>query len=157
MNKIHFSISEFCIDENALLPQRIADAILEHHIKVMNPVREIIGCPVFVSLNSGFRHKAWEKSKGRSGNSQHTFPVDGPGKGRGAADYTLLGNKKVVALLRAMLAAKVSYTRIAVYDTDMPFIHCDHASPDGKQRFYTGTWEEVSELEIIQYAEKLDR
>lgn len=155
--KLNFSISEFCIDKNSLIPQRVANAILQHHIVVMQPVRDEIKVPVHVSMSSGFRPVAWEKAKGRSGNSQHTFPTESPGNGRGAADYTLLGSKPIIALIATMIRQRVPYTRIALYPgTNHPFIHCDYASPTGELQLIKGPgWQEMDYDEFWEYAEGL--
>lgn len=134
--KLHFSISEFNISGEPI-PQDIADKILKHHIEPMNPIREEIGMAIWPSENSGYRSYAWEKSKGRSGNSQHTF------KSKGAVDWTCSD----LDLLEKHLIENTSYTRIARYST---FIHCDYKAEDGKRYYFKSSpsskWEFIKTL-----------
>lgn len=155
MKKLSFSISEYCIDKDSLVPQRIADAILEHHILVMQPVRNALGKPVLVSDSSGFRPVAWEKAKKRSGNSQHTFPRN-PGDGKGAADYA--SSTTIEELVMMMLKLNVPYNRIAVYPGEYtPFAHCDYASPTGQLQLIKGPeWEILSYDDFCSYLKSLN-
>lgn len=157
MVKLNFSISEFLIDQDTLIPGRVADAILRHHIQVMQPVRDELKIPVIVSKRSGFRSIVWEKSKGRSGNSEHTFPLDSPGGGRGAADYTLAGEKPILTLVTAMLRLNVPYNRIALYPGNVaPFIHCDYRSATGELQLIQGPgWNILGMDDFFDYAETL--
>lgn len=124
--KNYFKISELCIDKSKDVPQDIADKILLYHITPMNRVREAIQEPVFCSENSGWRPEEWEISRGRSGDSQHTF------KKKGAVDWTIGGVEKhkidgnFEGLFKAIVEL-TEYTRIAVYPSAR-FIHCDYAA-----------------------------
>jgi len=129
--KLHFSVSEYCINDDNV-PQRIADAILYYHILVMNPVREELGAAIKVSKNSGWRPTKHEISKGRSGDSIHTFTKTfRDPMGKGAADYTATD---ILKLLRLMLE-KTSYTRIVYYPNNH-FIHADHAFQERGRRYF---------------------
>lgn len=121
-----YNISNFNISGEDI-PQEIADKIIEYH---MNPVWDIaLDLEAYPSQNSSYRSEAWEKARGRSGNSQHTF------KGKGATDWTCkdFSNKSNELLER--LIEETKYTRFAVYNT---FIHCDYKDVD-KRVVFTST------------------
>ena len=132
----YFKIEEFLIT-GEMPEQEIVDKI-QHHIDVMNPVREAYGKPITVSQRSGYRPVWWEKQRGRSGNSQHCF------KGKGAADYT---GSDLQELLK-MLILHSSYTRICYYKKQN-FIHCDFKPAKGGRRLYKavgGRWQFVQNI-----------
>ncbi len=116
---IHFNISEYCI-VNDPVPIHIADKILRHHIIPMSEIREELGFPVLVSQKAGYRPTWYEKKRGRSGLSQHTFSFDS----KGAADYTA-GSKEEIEKLLEKIKEKRIYTRVAYYPNN-GFIHCDY-------------------------------
>lgn len=137
----YFKVSDFNISGQPI-PEDVADKILLFHIIPMNRVRENMGIPIWPSQKSGYRPIAWEKSKGREGNSQHTY------KGKGATDWTChdFANNKDVLIEN--IVSLTEYTRICLYDT---FVHCDYASITRK--FYKNTpkgWELVSDLEDVE-------
>lgn len=147
----YFTVSELCIDQDAKVPQDIADKILLHHILVMNPVRHELGEAIFASENSGWRPLQWELARGRSGGSQHTF------KFKGAVDWTIGGVEKTETdgdfqKLFELICEMTPYTRIAVYPQDEGcFIHCDYAA-EKRQLFLSDSrsnWELVTYEEII--------
>jgi hypothetical protein len=115
----NFSISEFCITGQPPY-QGVASAIMEYHIVPMNAVRELYKAPISVSKSSGYRPRSYEQSRGRSGNSQHSFEDINP-KGIGAADYT--GHD--IDLLLKLIIENTEYTRICIYPNN-GFIHCDY-------------------------------
>jgi len=90
----------------------VADKLL-HHIRVIQEIRDSINLPIYASQKSGFRSVGYEKSMGRSGNSEHTF------SGGGAVDWTC---SDVEILLPALRESE--YTRVAYYP-NKKFIHCD--------------------------------
>ena len=118
---LRFSISELCIiqDPEYRIPIEIADKIL-YHIGVVLPIRNIMGCPIWASQNSGYRPYEYEKRQGRSGNSEHVF------HGMGAIDWTT--EKKRVEELRDLLE-RSEYKRVCWYP-DKHFIHCDFKGDD---------------------------
>jgi len=127
----NFRISEFCIEQKPPT-KRIAQIILSNHIEPMNLVREALGSPILVSRRSGYRSRAYEVSKGRSGNGQHNFEESHP-KGTGAADYTSANAKE---LIDPMLE-HTCYTRICYYPNNN-FVHADYKpTPSGKRELYT--------------------
>lgn len=139
--KLHFEISEFLIDRAAKdVPVHVADKILRHHIPIINPIREKLGVAITVSEHSGFRSFAWERSKGRSGTSQHTFgdAHQNPEFWLGAADYTCTDFE---GLVRELVASE--YRRVAIYESRR-FVHCDHKGEIKKifKVLNNGTWEE---------------
>ena len=73
---LNFKISEFNISGEDI-PEEVADKLLHYHILPMQKVRDILGIPITASEKSGYRSEKWEHSKGRSGNSQHTFRARG--------------------------------------------------------------------------------
>lgn len=127
----NFSISEFCI-EGKPPSERIGEIILSNHIVPMNVVRDAYGKPILVSKRSGYRPKAYEKSKGRSGNSQHNFE-NSHKHGTGAADYTSSVAEELVPLIKE----HTCYQRICHYPNNN-FVHCDYKDlPSGKRGLYT--------------------
>lgn len=125
--KLNFNISEFNISGKDI-PQDVADKILHYHILPMQPVRNELGYWITASENSGYRSEEWEKSRDRSGNSQHTFKV------KGAVDWTCEHfSKNKDEFLKAIIK-HTNYTRIAVYNT---FIHCDYKPTGGKRQLFT--------------------
>lgn len=127
---INFKISEFNISGRPI-PEKIADKILEYHIVPMQAVRDELQIAIWPSEKSGYRSKAWELSKGRSGTSQHTF------QNKGAVDWTcenFTQNKK--DLLQSIID-NTEYTRMAIYNS---FIHCDYAATNtNKRQIFTST------------------
>lgn len=115
----YFNTSEFVIDPQL---RAILGKIEQYHIKIINPIRERFGNPIFVSENSGYRSKQWEIANDRDGNSQHTFG-DGqefPEDWWGAADYTCSDLEWLFEEL-----SKSPYKRVCIY-RHKGFIHCDH-------------------------------
>lgn len=132
--KVYFKIEEFVISGDTV-PVKVADKILHYHILPCNKVREELGVPMTASQKSGYRSVEWEKSRGRSGNSQHTF------KGKGAVDWTCNNFKDNAKKMLLSLIDNTEYTRMAVYNT---FIHCDYKpTPSGKRELYTSTPDSV--------------
>lgn len=129
-----FNISDFNISGEPI-PEDVADKILEYHLIPLNRVRNAMGIPVWPSKKSGYRSPKWEKSKGRDGNSQHTF------RAQGAVDVTCVGfQEKKEELLQALIE-NTDYMRFAVYDS---FIHCDYG---GLERWvFNGKWERVKQI-----------
>ena len=114
--KNYFKISDFVIIGDKL-PLEVADKILKHHIEPLSLLRAtVIDFPIFVSMNSGYRPYNYEKKKGRSGNSPHTF------KGLGACDLTCEGSVKD---LYNLLVKYSKYKRICYYPNSN-FVHCDY-------------------------------
>ena len=139
LHRLYFKIQEYCITGEKIT-QKVADAIMNDHIVQMSLIRYKYDAPIDVSQHSGFRPVTYEKSRGRSGTSEHTFSVKHP-DGRGAADYTCGNLKKLLRLLFKYS----NYQRIAYYPHH-GFIHCDFKpSPHTPGRLYfeadkKGTW-----------------
>ncbi len=135
---LHFTISEYN-KTGEPIPEEVADKILLHHISPMNAVREDLGAPVRVSLNSGYRPRSYELKMGRSGKSQHCFI------GYGAADYTA---DNIEGLLR-LIIKKTAYTRICYYPNNK-FIHCDYKVVGERQYFEaenpTSRWDFIKKI-----------
>ncbi len=141
MMKLNFSISEFNISGEAI-PEDVADKILKWHVQPMQDVRDSLKQAVWPSQESGYRSVKWEKSKGRSGNSQHTF------KGKGAVDWTCKDFSTNKDRFLELIIKHTDYTRIAVYNS---FIHCDYKhTSDGQRQLFTSTpdskWEFVKNV-----------
>lgn len=117
-----YTIQQFNISGEDI-PQGVADKIIRFH---MEPVWDIaLEMGAYPSQNSSYRSETWEKSKGRSGNSQHTF------KGKGATDWTcdnFLQNKEEFL---GLLIENTDYIRFAVYSN---FIHCDYKDTHNGER-----------------------
>lgn len=111
-----FSISEFVIDGDNV-PLDIVDKILKHHINVIQPIRDNLGCAIWPSEHSGFRRVNWEIQHGRSGTSEHCF------KGKGAVDYTCRNKWQLELLFKELKKSK--YMRVCYYPNSL-FIHCDY-------------------------------
>lgn len=146
-NKEYFKLSDFVIDPATDVPVRIMNAIYEFHFKPMNEVRRYVGAPVFISHNSCWRPEQWEWSKGRSGDSAHTFKVtDRPGNEKGACDSY---SQDMKGLFEGLIK-KTKYTRITYYP-DSGFIHKDYCYPESGRRFFIhkhGKWHQSTENEI---------
>lgn len=112
-----FKISDFNISGEPI-PEDVADKIYLHHIIPLNKVRNALEIPVWPSERSGYRSLKWEKSKGRSGNSQHVF------RGHGATDVTCKDFAENKGVLLEALIKLTDYTRFCIYPS---FIHIDYA------------------------------
>jgi len=121
---IPFTFMELCITDEPI-SQDIANKLLHFHILPMSKVRHELGSWITASQNSGYRPKAYELMKGRSGNSQHTF------EGSGAVDWTC--KKSKLLQLFNLIIENTEYNRIAIYEN---FIHCDYGSNDGFRYIY---------------------
>lgn len=122
--KINFSTKEFCIT-GEVPPFEVIDKLWKYHILPMQAVRDELNAPITASSNSGYRPKEYELSKGRSGNSQHTF------QDKGAVDWTAENLDELLRLIMEL----THYTRVAVY-RDQHFIHCDYKATDGKRYLF---------------------
>ena len=147
--KLDFNISELVITGNSI-PLDVADKLLQYHILPMQEVRNGFTNNVLndeeketfyitASLKSGYRPKQYEISKGRSGNSQHTF------QGKGAVDWTCYDFNRFKHDLIHYIIHKTDYTRIAVYNS---FVHCDYKGEE-RQLFNSDSnsnWEFVRNI-----------
>ena len=89
---------------------------------------------IYVSLKSSYRSVEWEKSKGRSGYSEHTYNF------LGACDITCDNFKENKGILLEALIASTRYTRLAVYNG---FIHGDYRNSQNDAYVYkvtNGSW-----------------
>lgn len=126
--KLNFNISDFNISGKPI-PENIADKILKWHIQPMQRVRNILNFAMWASQKSGYRSKSWEKSKGRSGKSQHCYI------GKGAVDWTCYKFTENKELFLQTIIEETDYTRIAIYNS---FLHCDYKSTgSGRKEIYT--------------------
>lgn len=135
----YFTATEFVklSREEANIP--ITPALAEKiygHIDELNPVRISLGKAIIVT--SAYRPVWWEKTRGRSGDSEHTF------KGEGAVDLTSFDLKGLLLLLK-----ETEYTRIALYP-ESNFIHCDYKFPERGQRYFVGpAWDQLTHPELM--------
>lgn len=137
--KMLFKLREFIITKPKTISLEIADKLYWYHIIPMIPVREKMKVWLTASLHSGYRPKWWERNKGRSGNSQHTFgqidvnTFDQDGKG--AVDWTCNDFERNKDKLLRLIIEETEYTRMAVYNS---FIHCDHKkTASGKREVHS--------------------
>lgn len=131
MKKSHFTLDEFNLT-GAEIPARIQKAIEQHHIAVMNPVRDELGAAITISKKSGYRPEAYERSKKRSGNSSHTFKIQlKDPEGKGAADYTADDIEKLLELM----ISKTPFSRICYYPNNK-FIHADYCFENRGRRLF---------------------
>jgi hypothetical protein len=108
---LDFTISELCITTEPLRLE-VADKLLKH-IEIIQPIRDLIGMPIWASEKSGYRPVWYELQRNRSGNSEHTF------KRNGAIDWTCRDMKYLVRLLK-----ESKYKRVCYYPNHH-FAHCD--------------------------------
>jgi len=121
---MNFNISDFNISGEPI-PEDITDKILKWHIIPMQRVRNVLGFAIWASQKSGYRSLSWEKSRGRTGNSQHVF------RGKGACDWTCRNFADNKDKLLEAIIKETDYTRIAIYNS---FIHCDYKETDSNSR-----------------------
>lgn len=115
---INFSVSEFLIEqEKTFVPVDVVDKIIRHHISIMQPIRERIGCAIWPSEHSGYRPKTWEQDHKRDGTSEHCF------EGKGAVDWTCKHKWQLELLFKELKKSK--YMRVCYYPKSH-FIHCDY-------------------------------
>ena len=131
-------ISDFNISGKAI-PQSVADKIYLFHAIPLNVIKDVApGLGLFISSRSGYRSVIWEKSRGRKGDSEHTF------KGKGAADVSCQDFFNNQEELLELLIKYTNYTRFAVYDS---FIHCDYKdNGDGKRWVFNKKWQRVKSV-----------
>jgi hypothetical protein len=87
---------------------------------------------LYVSLKSSWRPNWWEKLKGRSGFSEHTYNF------MGATDITCENFEQNKNILLDALINHSSYTRLAVYKG---FIHGDYKNDYDDSFVYNGKWQ----------------
>lgn len=142
MSNVPFSLNEFIISQPKNVTVTVADKIYKYHIIPMLAVREEMNITMTASQKSGYRPEWWEKKKGRSGNSQHTF------KDKGAVDWTCHDFKNNQDAFLSAIIEHTNYTRMATYNS---FIHCDYKStPSGKREVYSST--PSSKWTFVKYA-----
>lgn len=119
------------------LPSKVETLVLVAHMSPLLLVEKYIqdkyGCDieVSISLKSSYRSPEWEKSKGRSGYSEHTFNF------LGASDITCKNFKENYPILLEALIAVTYYTRLAVYNG---FIHGDYKNAQNDACVYNSAW-----------------
>jgi len=135
-------ISDFCITDNDI-PKVIADRIDLYHKQALERVEKDSGIDIIVSQNSSWRPYAYELSRGRNGESEHTF---GQRKNiilgdKGATDITCKNFAQNKDALLQSLIDNTDYIRFAVYNN---FIHADYRDlHNGKRRLFKvvrGSW-----------------
>lgn len=127
------TLKELIITGRKMIELEIADKLYQFHIFPMDAVRKELGVWITASLKSGYRPKWWERKKGRSGNSQHTFEDEWT-NGSGAVDWTCEDFEIHRYRFLDLIIERTHYTRIAVYEG---FIHCDYKkTPSGKREIY---------------------
>lgn len=124
----------------------IAHKIAVFHLYKHIPIRDELGIPLYI--RSAYRPISWEKKKGRSGTSQHTF------EGLGAVDISTARTSKDEFKKRLELFSMLSnvYTRICYYPKQR-FFHCDYKA-DKLQCFVGSEWQYVSQAEMIKEIKK---
>lgn len=126
----HFSYQELIQSDTALaygitnLPSTLKQfrALTELVEKVLDPLREAIGCPIYV--NSGYRSQQLNAIVGGVPNSQHC-------KGE-AADITTRSKAKNQALWRNIIYGDIIFDQ-AIFYRERNFIHISY-SFDGENR-----------------------
>lgn len=102
---------------------------IDDFIVDLNIIRNLFGAPIIISKRSGYRSVAYEISKGRSGNGEHTF------KGKGAGDLKVKGGYKELLRLLEILKREPNFKRISLYKKSK-FIHVDYKQPSRGNRAY---------------------
>jgi len=156
--KLHFTIQECCATDEPV-PQRIADAIMRHHIIPQSFIRDKLGAPIYVN-GSCWRSKEYERAKGRDPVSSsrtkwsdHTFLIDEHSAGWGAFDGHTHWH---LMHIYADLLLSSPYSRIAFYP-DQKFIHSDYRFFNQGKRLYIATdsgWEQRPESEWLNEINK---
>lgn len=108
------------------VPIKIADKILEYHIRPMEEIQRLHEGIITCSQRSGYRSPIYEKKKGRSIIGQHCF-ID-----KGATDWTTTGDLND---LFDLMTEHSGYTRLCIYQKSY-FIHGDYAKTDGFVHLY---------------------
>lgn len=112
--------------------KKVEQMVRTCHMEPLIKTEEYIGsfC-LYVSLKSSWRPNWWEKQKGRSGFSEHTYNF------MGATDITCddFENNKEELLLA--LIKCTNYTRFAIYNG---FIHADYKNDYNDTWVYNSKW-----------------
>ena len=144
-------VSDFIIDGKPTNPI-IIDKIVKYHLNPINEINKTFIERIYPSVKSSFRSYLWEKSKGRSGASQHCFGENKDLKvnkdALGATDWTCDNINRFKPQLLDALIKGTNYTRLCVYNT---MIHGDYKPTEGgKRRLYNinsnGGWVFVKEI-----------
>jgi len=153
-------ISEYIKRPEFGVPVDVIDKIHLYHAHPMSFVRHKLGAPIWVSLNSGFRHEKHELEKGRTSlTTEHLFrPIDRPGseKGFGASDYR--SHLELMPKLVNLIERHTDYSRLTYYpNAQTPFIHCDYRFGNTELAFFIsegGTWTQSSKETLIEAAKR---
>lgn len=118
MNLKHFSEDEFKRAIPACSLSQMDEAFMHH----LDQCRDWAGIPFII--NSAYRSVEYEKSKGRSGNSQHTKGL--------AVDIRCVTNAQRYRIVAALLVA--GFRRIGIGTN---FIHVDDGYPSSEPIIWT--------------------
>lgn len=102
------------------IPARIWSVVDLCYVHPLRALQARTGAMFFPSLRSGFRPISWERSKGRSGSSLHTFP----GGSMGAVDLVMWNGEHVRHYVD-LLVEFGPWRRIAYYSSK-GFVHVDY-------------------------------
>jgi hypothetical protein len=106
-------------------------------LMIVDDLLKMKNIQIEISLRSSYRSLAWEKRKGRSGSSEHSF------KGLGAVDLTCNDFAKNKDTLLDALKKTTDYTRLAVYNS---FIHCDYKNDYDERIVYDSKWARIEKF-----------
>ena len=138
----NFDISEFLKLGGKVpdtVPVHVVEKLVKKHMPNLQHARDIVRVPIHVT--SGYRPVEWEHSKGRSGESQHTFQDDG------AVDVSLFRNTG--KWTEFFFAIRPLYSRIAWYPIQN-FMHLDFHANSGLFISRHGTWQRVNQNEFFE-------
>lgn len=110
----------------ALAPPDVWERILKFHCTPLHTLWISKLVQVVPSGGSCFRSVEWEKSKGRSGSSLHTFPAGS----RGACDLVLADGADIIGVMDHLIE-DLPYRRLCYYPGHN-FVHADYGDQDGK-------------------------
>lgn len=135
MHSIH-DINSYDIKGDGL-PKKVETVAYVAHMQPLKLaeqwIKDTYDCDIklYVSLKSSYRSVEWEKSKGRSGYSEHTYNF------LGACDITCDNFKENQGLLLEALIAVTRYTRLAIYNG---FVHGDYKNSQDDAFVYNSAW-----------------
>lgn len=107
-------------------PEHVWPRILKYHLTPALTLFHATGVALLPSMGSCYRSPVYERSKGRSGSSLHTFPHGS----RGACDYTLPGGMDVMHHMDHVIQS-MPHRRLCYYPGH-GFVHADYGDQHGQ-------------------------
>jgi hypothetical protein len=117
-----------------LPPPDVWPRIERYHVRPLTTLWHAHGIALVPSGGSCYRPVEWEKAKGRSGGSLHTFP---PGS-RGACDLVLADGADIIGVMDHIIDS-LPYRRLCYYPGHN-FVHADYGDQDGQAAATRSMW-----------------